>query len=127
MNGLGTAVAANDLLGAPFAEAELTRGTIASTVIHANKFGSAILNIEEEWLGQQGFVEGAVFEYHRSNAPTLCIPRARSFSSVNVGDPVLVPDDYGRVELAINQGSFAHAYGLKLGDSVRLIPRTERS
>jgi S-adenosylmethionine hydrolase len=115
MNELGTAVPTNDLLGAPFGEAELADGAIASTVIHANKFGSVILNIEDEWLDQQGFAEGAAFEYQLSNAPTRCIPRARSFSYVNVGGRVLVPDDYGRVGLAINQGSFAHKFDLKLG------------
>lgn len=55
-----------------------------------------------------------------SRIPFVTIPCYSSFGGVDIGEPVLLPDDFGRVELAINQGNFAFTFGVKRGDMLTL-------
>jgi S-adenosylmethionine hydrolase len=49
-------------------------------------------------------------------------PRKATYADVPEGQPVLVIDSEGRVELALNMGSLGAASGWKAGTSLRIIP-----
>lgn len=117
---LASEIPCEQLHKAPYDEAELCDGTLRAKVIHINKFGSAILNIRESRLDDIGVVEGKSFSIEFESENPLTIERVRSFAATEIGKSILVPDDYGRVELAINQGNFASTHGLSLGTELLL-------
>jgi S-adenosylmethionine hydrolase len=43
-----------------------------------------------------------------------------AYGSVGVGEPLLVEDSFGLVELAVNRGSAAERLGLRRGDVVKV-------
>ncbi|MBI1970351.1 SAM-dependent chlorinase/fluorinase [Candidatus Woesearchaeota archaeon] len=55
---------------------------------------------------------------------TLQIPFVTTFSEVSHGKPLILKDDYGRVEVALNQGSFAKMHPVHIGDDVVLRKNT---
>ena len=57
------------------------------------------------------------------NRKSLNVPYATTFGEINVGKPLIIKDDYGRVEIAINQGSFAKKYQASIGDEVIIIKK----
>jgi len=42
---------------------------------------------------------------------------------VDEGQALIFKDDYGRMELGINQGSLAQKYGLKVDERIRLVQK----
>lgn len=40
---------------------------------------------------------------------------------IRSGAPLIMVDDYGRVEVALNQGSFVATYGIRVGDWCRIV------
>lgn len=117
---LGAEVNSEDLVASAFEEAEILENKIIAKVLHINKFGSSILNVKESKLDELLFCEGENLRISLPGGQMLTIPRSRSFSMVDVGCPVLVPDDYGRVELAINMGSFSEMFKLRVGSVLEL-------
>ncbi|MFZ1990661.1 MAG: SAM-dependent chlorinase/fluorinase [Alphaproteobacteria bacterium] len=117
---LGSRIEVGDIWPAPYAEATLVNDQIFAQVIHVNKYGSAILNIKEAWLDEMGVAEGRQMTFQAANHGAVTVPRLRSFASAQIGEVVMVPDDYGRVELAINQGSLLEKFGTSLGSVLAL-------
>jgi hypothetical protein len=56
----------------------------------------------------------------------LVVEHRLTFGDVGVGAPMILRDDDGRPELAINHGSFATSYGGKVGDDVVVDPAGRR-
>lgn len=48
------------------------------------------------------------------------MPFATTFGNEPKGQPLIMKDDYRRVEVAINMGSFVDKYAVKVGDKVEL-------
>ncbi len=46
------------------------------------------------------------------------VPFIRTFGEVPKGEELIMKDDYKRIEVAINQGSFAKEYEVKAGDEI---------
>ncbi|MBI4994277.1 SAM-dependent chlorinase/fluorinase [Candidatus Peregrinibacteria bacterium] len=44
------------------------------------------------------------------------LPFVETFGDVKINQPLILKDDYGRVEIAVNMGNFAEIYGIKIGD-----------
>ena len=49
------------------------------------------------------------------------MPFMLTFGDVEKNKPLILKDDYGRVEVAINQGSFAKKYNVKIGEDITII------
>lgn len=101
---------------APYPEARWNGETIECEVIHINENGSLFLNIRAEELRSQAPQEVTL----RWGARLLKLACGQTFGDVPVGSPVILDDDFGRVEVAINQGNFAVAFGVKRGDVLSL-------
>lgn len=102
---------------APYEEATIQDNKINAVVIHINHFGSLHLNIlHEEWdkLGLNLKEKVKIsFGNKKLNAPFV-----ETFGDVPKGEPLIMKDDYRRVEVAINMGSFIEKHPLKVGDRI---------
>lgn len=111
----GPRVSLDQLRPAPYQEAVIKNGVIEAEVINVNKFGSLNLNIlYRTWdefkvkLGEEVIVTFGVKK--------IKMPFVEIFSQVNPQEPLILKDDYGRIEVAINMGNFAKTYKIKTGD-----------
>ena len=46
----------------------------------------------------------------------MTVPFVKTFGDVKKGEALILKDDYKRVEVAINMGSFVKKYPVKVGD-----------
>ncbi len=102
---------------APYEEAVVNNGVIESTVIHVNHFGSLHLSImHEEWdkLGLRLMEKVKLTIGNKS----LDVPFAVTFGDVPNGKPLIMKDDYMRIEVALNMDSFVDKFQLKVGDKI---------
>lgn len=106
------------LVPPPYADAEHVDGRWMARVIHVDKFGNAHLNISQaEWralVPSNGCTIDLVIAARRR----LAVEHRFTFGNAGPGAVVIVGDDDGRPALAVNQGSFAATYDVRLGDDV---------
>ncbi len=113
----GKEIDINTLVKAPYDEALARNGSIDATVVHINHFGSLHLNIlHEEWdkLGLK-FRDKIRLNFAGKN---ILVTFTETFGDIPTGEPLIMKDDYRRVEIAINTGSFVEKYPLKVGDKI---------
>lgn len=104
-----------DLVKPPYEEATAEGNKISAKVISINKFGSLHLNItHSEW--EKLKVKKYDFVGIKFKNKNLKIQYAETFGDVKKGNPLILKDDYGRIEIALNQVSFSKKYNIKIGD-----------
>jgi S-adenosylmethionine hydrolase len=121
-----------DELGPPVAIGELRRlvvplpevGTfrIRATVLYIDRFGNVQLNLTRAELDHAGIVPGSTIEIEVAFERYFAIA-ARTFTEVRSGDIVLYEDAYQNVALAINGGSAAAMFAVRVGQELRLTRR----
>jgi len=114
---LGSEINPNDLVPPPYDEAILAGKEITARVISINKFGSFHLNILSSFWDKLGIKLNDVVELELPDEK-IRLMFVKTFSEVIVGDPLIMKDDYGRMEVAINQGHFISGYPLEVGNKV---------
>jgi len=82
-----------------------------------NKFGSYHLNILAGLWDKADIRLKEIVELEFKDKK-IHLMFVKTFSDVLAGDPLIMKDDYGRIELAINQGSFSTKYHLEIGDKI---------
>lgn len=104
-----------DLASAPYDEAFIKDGEIHAQVIHVNKYGSVVLNILPSLFDDFGVSlnDSLVLQFGDVRVE---LPFVFTFGDVGKGRPLILSDDYGRVEVAVNLGDFSQAYDVKVGD-----------
>jgi S-adenosylmethionine hydrolase len=85
---------------------------VVGQITHVDVYGNCSTNIPAALVGDDGVFEAAGRRF----------PRRATYADVGVGEPVLVIDSEGRVELALNQGHLGSAMGWKAGAEIRLLP-----
>lgn len=115
MDNFGPQLKFDRLIPAPYEEAVVKNGEIQAEVIHINKFGSPHFNILHEVWDSFGMKLGQKVKL-RINIQEVELKFVETFGQVPVGEPLIMKDDYGRVEAAVNQGSFVKQYNIKIGD-----------
>lgn len=123
------------LAKAPYEEAEMRGDAIHAKVISINKFGSIHLNITHAaWdkfnirlknkISHKVMLNKVTLNFNSEsvgrNSIPIELPFGATFGDVEKGNALIFKDDYGRIEAAINQASFAAKYGIKIGDSVKI-------
>ncbi|MFM6000231.1 MAG: S-adenosyl-l-methionine hydroxide adenosyltransferase family protein [Dolichospermum sp.] len=116
----GTSFDVKNLVGAVYDEAIAINSLVYATVIQISHFGSVVLNITYELWKKLELDHKHSIEVRCSNAESLYLPIGKKFSDVAPGEPLILKDNYGRIEMAINMGSFAETFNIKIGDSVVL-------
>lgn len=119
MEEFGTELSFENLICAPYSEAVINQNTLEAQVIHINKFGSLHLNILHAQWDQFGVKQHELISLQLPKQK-ITVPFVETFGDVAPVQPLLLKDDYGRVEVALNMGSFAERHGVKVGDRCRI-------
>ncbi len=101
MKEFGKELKFDNLVTAPYEEAVMENNLIQAKVIQINKYGSLHLNIlSKAWetFGVEKY-DKILFKIRNE---VIEIPFVETFGEVEKGKPLLLKDDYGRVEIAIN-------------------------
>lgn len=114
---LGPSLDQKNLIKAPYEEAMIQNSQIKAMVISTNKFGSCHLNILPPLWDKTGIDIGQLIKI-KYKKQIIQLPYQVTFSDVGKGKPLIIKDDYGRMEIALNQGSFCKKYKIKTGDRI---------
>ena len=104
----------NDFVRLPWPETTKQGGNIQGEIIHIDRFGNAITNIAEE------LVSGGTPATCELKGRKVRCPLAEFYGAVPANHPVAVMGSSGFLEIAVNGGSIARRFGLKIGDRARV-------
>lgn len=120
----GSEINPDELVKLPPLRAKFSEQTITAQVIHIDRFGNAITNLRrddfERWLESFGNM-GWVTTIGGKSFNSL----SRSYAEVGEGEPLLLFNSYGLLEIAINQGNAAEALGICKGEQIEILPVKE--
>ena len=116
----GPAVPEQDLTLAAYEEARIEGRRIFCRIIQINKFGSLHLNIRQQAWDAFNLKLGAVVTLNSARFPAIKLPYGRTFSDVPPQNNIILRDDYERIEIAKNLGSFVGQYQFKIGEDLIL-------
>lgn len=114
----GNEVSLDSLILPPYNEAYEKDESIVLQVIHINKYGSVHLNMTHEMWNKYKLGSKNELEVILPNSHKINVKVGITFGDVPKGEPVVLKDDYGRIELAVNQGSFAEKYLVGRGNEI---------
>lgn len=114
----GASIDEKDLVKAPYEDAIIVDNKIQASIIWINKFGSLELNIPHKTLDEAGIKVGDKVTMVLPDGTKLELPVVTTFGEVKMGEDLILKDDYGRVEVAKNQGEFVAEYHLRIGDII---------
>ncbi len=85
---------------------DISDDRVKCRVIFVDRFGNAVTNVRGEDLrGVKGFYFNDVY-----------IPLVRTYSDVEVGEPLALIGSFGTLELSVRNGSFSNKFGVKSGE-----------
>jgi len=121
-SGFGTRVDLSGLYPAPFDDPVVEGDVLLTEIVDIDRFGSARTSVTSQDLAPLGD-SPKILEMSFGHV-TLEVPFARTYSDVDVSEPVALWDSSGWLSLAVRLGSAAERYGLHPGVTVRIkIPR----
>ena len=88
------------------------RGATAEVIATDGPFGNLVTNLDAEDFLKLGYARGTEVPVKLGDKE-MKIRFVRTFSDVALGQPLLYIDSRGHLGLAVNQGSFSAAYGVK--------------
>ena len=130
--GVGPEVAPESVIELPIVDAMFDGESVHGTIdVLDVRFGSLWTNIPRELFAKLGVGYGQRVEVTIENGTRMLYKNfltfARSFADVYVGEPLVYSNSLDCMAVAINQGSFAKAYGIGTGVnwkiSLRKAPR----
>ncbi len=111
---VGPALDVTKLVRLEIRKAVLDAHGIAATVIGTDgPFGNLVTNVTRADFAGLGYGLGDKVKFTLAGKP-LEIPFVKTFSDVPLGAPLIYIDSRGRLGLAVNQGSFAMRYQVKV-------------
>ena len=116
----GPALNESELVQASYDEAKIIDKKIFCRVIHINHFGSLHLNITHAAWDSLKLREGDTVIMTSKRFSPVHLPVGKIFSDVLPNLPLILKDDYGRIEIAVNLGSFVDAHPLSVGEDITL-------
>lgn len=113
----GPEIKPENLVKAPYGEAEVKPGYVSGEIIHVNHFGSIFVNVGQKDFRKSGikYKDDVLIETKNRKIRTKFL---KTFGEVPKGKPVMFPDDYGRIEIAINMGNFSERFAVNLKDKI---------
>lgn len=100
-----------------FAKPIVKGKTIEGEVLYVDDFGNVVLNIEEELL-RVAEISYDAFLRVVLDSTTLKLKLLPSYGYAKEGEPLLLINSEGFLELAVNKGNAAEAFGLRPGTKV---------
>ncbi|NNE69651.1 MAG: SAM-dependent chlorinase/fluorinase [Rhodothermales bacterium] len=90
---------------------------IRGWVVHVDRFGNCITNITRDV-----FEAGRLDRRFKCYAGTVIVDQLRAtYGSVEAGDPVLLFNSSGLLEIAVSRGNGAELYGLRTGSPINVV------
>lgn len=112
----------DELVKAPYNEAAMKDDSIEARVIHINKYGSLHLNILHSQWDEFSVKENQILTLKFQNKDVE-VPFVDTFGKVEEKGPLILKDDYGRVEVAINMGNFSKMHNIKVSDNCVIVKK----
>lgn len=103
---------------ASYTEATVVANKIIANIIQINKFGSVHLNILHQLWDEMGIKVGEKVKIKLPNDEEIILPVVNTFGEVSKGEHLILKDDYLRIAIAKNLGSFVGDFPLAIGDKV---------
>lgn len=107
-----------DLVKAIYSEAEVKRNRIEAEIIDVNNFGNIFFNIKQDEMHKL-FSLGEIVNA-KINGKKIKFIYKKTFGDVGIGKAVIMDDDYGRIEAALNMGNLMKKFKLKMGEKIVL-------
>ena len=117
MEDFGIELIPEELVNAPYEEATIEKYKIYAKIISINKFGSLHLNITHAAWDDFNARLNEGFNLFFGDEE-LIAHFVTTFGDVGKGKLLIIKDDYGRIEVALNQGSFEKEYMAKIGEDI---------
>ena len=111
--GLGSEIDPEDLVARTWANPTITRHAATGHVLHIDRFGNCVLNLEAGALG----VPRNLRMVSPAGGPVAYVTK---YADMPEGEPGLLEGSQGFLELAVNQRSAAKRFGLSMGDPMEL-------
>ncbi len=112
----GVELSFDKLVPAPYKEAEFKNNGFKAEVININKFGSLNLNIlHEDWDKLNVLLNEFIIVSF--GGKKIKMKFVETFGQVKINESLILKDDYGRIEIAINLGDFARVHKVRVGDN----------
>ena len=110
---LGKEIDPAELLTCPWSHPEIRTGNARAHVLHIDRFGNCVLNLEAGSLGNPAMV--------RMTSPANGeLAYVTTYADMPEGAPGLLEGSQGFLEIAVNQRSAAKKFGLSMGDEIHL-------
>ena len=116
---LGPALDPAALKRLEFPEPAVGETRIRATVLYIDRYGNVQLNLKAEHLARVGIDPGTRVEVE-VGFERYFASAARTFADARTGDIVIYEDAYENIALAINRGSAAQMFAVRVGDELRL-------
>ncbi|HID90377.1 TPA: hypothetical protein EYP44_00250, partial [Candidatus Bathyarchaeota archaeon] len=105
-----------------FAQPRAYKARIVGQVLHIDDFGNVITNIDDRSVDRLVGIGGVLRVALGRKALTL--RRCKTYADVPAGSPLALIGSAGYLEIAVNQGNAAKAFGVEVGDPVQIrLPR----
>ena len=88
------------------------RGVTAEVIATDGPFGNLVTNLDADDFLKLGYQRGQSVPVRVGEKP-MVVKFVKTFSDVELKQPLLYIDSRGRLGLAVNQGSFSEVYGVK--------------
>lgn len=95
------------------------KGLIASVIGTDGPFGNLVTNIRKDEFAKLGYALGEKVPV-TIDSKSYEFPFVKTFSDVAVGSPLFYIDSRGRLGLAVNQGSFAERFPVKIPAAIEI-------
>jgi hypothetical protein len=122
--GLAPSEAGPALRGQPqpldFGEGRAEQGMLVGELVLVDRFGNCVTNIPGP-VAHTMLEEGEEVQVEWPGG-ALIVPFRRAYAEAKPGEPLLIVDSAGYLEVAVSQGSFAELSGLDIGMQVRVRP-----
>lgn len=116
---LGPKIAEEKWIRAPYENALWEGDQIRCEVLHINENGSLFLNVLIEEF-QKKLKYGDRLDMFKLERKIASVSYQQTFGEVALDQPLILNDDFGRVEVAVNQGNFAKTFGVSRNEKLVL-------
>lgn len=119
LTAFGPEIDPDDLVRLPAPRVSMESGVLTVEVVDVDTYGNMQLAAGTDQLEQADLAGSVEVKVTTRNGVTRAL-RTRSYGDVPPGTLVLYVDSAGALELAVNEGSAAHALGTTTGDDVTI-------
>ena len=105
-----------------FARATRIKNKLVGEVLHVDRFGNIITNIQRRLFSSFNAVEGEVFQVKVAKDCASLI-FSRTYGNVPVGTPMMVVGSGDLVELSVNRGTASDLFKADTGSQIKIFRR----